>query len=127
MGSLLAAVLGDGLGRLRQTCLLATCLLIGLAGTAWSMAAGDLLAFLGTQLVPFVVVIVWQWTRRRPTSERMAYTLALSVFIASQWAQGHDRAVLVATGISGHTFKHLLAATATALIAAILVRRATRD
>lgn len=124
--SLLAAVLGDGWARARQAALLSGCLLAAVAGTAWSMHSGDLRAFLATQLVPFVVVIAWQWTRPRPAAERAAFTLALAAFVASQWAQAHDRAALLAVGISGHTFKHLLAAVATALIARALVRRARR-
>lgn len=124
--SLLAAVAGDGLGRVRQARLLVACLLTGLAGMTWTMASGDLRAFLGTQLVPFAIAIVWQWTWPRPAAVRAAFTLALGAFIASQWAQAHDRAILQVVNVSGHTLQHLLAAVACSLVAATLVHRELR-
>ena len=90
----------------------------------WSITdrtgAGDLRPYLLLQLLPLVLIPLWQWTSGAAKADRMAFGLAILLYILAKAAELADHALYSALGsISGHTLKHLLATAA----AAVLVRR----
>ena len=93
-----------------------------LGSVAWWMvtdAAGsdDLRPYLLLQAAPLVLVPLWQWQWRRPSSERVAFGIAVALYVLAKGAEAADRAILDALGaVSGHTLKHLAAAAATVFI-----------
>jgi hypothetical protein len=86
---------------------------------------GDLRPYLLLQGLPLVLVPLWQAASGAPRADRVAFGLAIGLYVAAKAAELNDRAVLEALGwMSGHTLKHLLATVSSALIAGCWVRRA---
>ena len=112
--------------------LLVTAALALLAGVsvAWWVATdrsgvGDLRPYLLLQVLPLLLVPLWQWLHRSPAQDRLYFGLALAVYVLAKLAELNDHALFAFTAgsISGHTLKHLLATGAAALIAARLQQR----
>jgi hypothetical protein len=78
---------------------------------------GDLRPYLLLQGLPLVLIPLWQAIYGAPRSHRLAFGLAIVLYVAAKMAELHDRDVFELTGcISGHTIKHLLATVAAATI-----------
>jgi predicted membrane channel-forming protein YqfA (hemolysin III family) len=87
---------------------------------------GDLRPYLFVQLMPAVLIPLWQALARAPRADRLAFGAAILLYFVARAAEFNDRALFDALGwISGHTIKHLVAACAAALIVARLVARAS--
>jgi hypothetical protein len=85
---------------------------------------GDLRPYLFLQLAPVLLVPLWQTLARAPRNDRLAFGVAIGLYIVARIAEVNDVAVFDALGwISGHTIKHMLAACAAAVIVAQLVAR----
>lgn len=108
--------------------------LVGLAGFAVASVAwwyhgqlqgqGDLRPYLLIQVLPLVLIPLWQAGAVAPRADRVAFAAALFCYVLAKAAEWFDHPILVATGVfSGHSLKHGLATLAAALLAARLWRR----
>ncbi|HSJ96306.1 MAG TPA: hypothetical protein VLC53_04500 [Myxococcota bacterium] len=93
----------------------------------WSMTeargAGDLRPYLLVQGAPLVLIPIWQAIARAPRAERIAFGVAILLYLAAKAAELADRQVLEMTGsLSGHTLKHLLAGAASLVLVANIAR-----
>lgn len=85
---------------------------------------GDLRPYLLLQSLPLVLIPLWQAAYGAPRADRVAFGLAMLVYVLAKLAELSDHAIFAATGlISGHSLKHLLALAALGLIVARLVVR----
>jgi hypothetical protein len=127
-GGLLAGVLGDVEGRDsgRRASWLA---LAAIASVAWwyftdLSGQGDLRPYLLLQILPILLIPLWQWIYRMPVADRLAFGGALALYVVAKFAELNDHEIAAALGaVTGHTLKHLLAAGAAALIVGRLVFR----
>jgi len=86
---------------------------------------GDLRPYLFVQLMPAVLIPLWQALARAPRADRLAFGAAIVLYFVARAAEFNDRAIFETLGwISGHTIKHLVAACAAAFIVARLIARA---
>lgn len=120
-GGLLAAVWRETTGSGRWLSLWLA--IIAVASVAWwrytdLQGMGDLRPYLLIQLLPLVLIPLLQYQARRPLSERMAFGVAIGLYVVAKLFELTDHAVLEAVGvISGHTLKHLFASLAAAVLA----------
>jgi hypothetical protein len=117
---LLAAVRAESLGRdhRRTTGLLAVAAVLSVIWWRVSEQAGieDLRPYLLLQALPLVLVPIWQWLYGASRERRLAFGVAILLYIAAKVAELNDHAVYgTLVIISGHTIKHVLAAAASAL------------
>lgn len=100
---------------------------IAAASVAWwsltqARDAGDLRPYLLLQAAPLFLVPIWQWAFRVPGRERRRYGLAIALYVLAKACELQDHRLLDLTGVlSGHSAKHLLAASAAAIILSILL------
>lgn len=125
---LLAGVWGDC--HQRSSALLAGVLAVAaplsVAWWYWTDLAGadDLRPYLLLQVLPIVLIPLWQWLHGRPRGERLAFAAALALYLVGKCAELLDHQLAALLGpLSGHTLKHLLSSVATAVVVAQLVRR----
>ncbi|MBK8522964.1 MAG: hypothetical protein IPL58_01815 [Betaproteobacteria bacterium] len=86
--------------------------------------AGDLRPYLLLQLLPILLVPLWQALHGSDARDRLWFGAALAIYVVAKAAELNDHELLATAGlISGHTAKHLLATLAAALIVGRLVRR----
>lgn len=102
----------------------------GVLSVAWwyftnTDGGGDLRPYLLLQLLPIVLIPLWQWLYGSDRHDRLYLGAALAVYVVAKAAELNDHAFLAASGfLSGHTLKHLLATLAAWLIVCRLVQRA---
>ena len=127
-GGLLAGVWGD-VKKQSSTVLAAWLALLALYSVAWwhfteQVGEGDLRPYLMFQILPMVLIPLWQWLYRAPTADRLSFGTALLLYAVAKVSELHDHEIAEATGLlSGHTIKHLLATAAAAIIVARLTWR----
>lgn len=98
---------------------------VGWWGFTEHNGVGDLRPYLLIQLLPLVLIPIWQAAYQAPRDERLLFALAIGLYVMAKFAELGDHAILEATGwISGHTLKHILATGAAAVIVGVFVRRA---
>jgi len=103
--------------------------LYAVASVAWWVytdlgGADDLRPYLLLQGLPLVLVPLWQAIHRAPRAERIAFALAMALYVLAKLTEVFDHEIATALGVvSGHTLKHLLATTATATVVWGLTRR----
>lgn len=86
--------------------------------------AGDLRPYLLFQVLPLVLIPMWQAIYRAPHADRVAFGAALLAYVAAKAAEMHDHQLYAILGfVSGHTLKHLLATVAAWILVARLVQR----
>lgn len=127
-GGLLAGVWGDT--RQRSSSGLAAWLaLIGVASVAWwhfteLAGAGDLRPYLLLQVLPILLIPLWQSMHDVARADRFMFAGALLLYAIAKLAELNDHEIAAALGaLTGHTLKHLLATASAALVVASLVRR----
>lgn len=126
---LLAAVRAENLGcadsRSAATVLgVVACLSVGWWYLSEHDGAGDLRPYLLLQGLPLILIPLWQAIYRAPPADRLAFGVALLLYVGAKAAELNDHALLAALGIiSGHTLKHLLASAAAAVLVARLIQR----
>jgi len=108
-------------------------MLLGMAGaTHWIFTefqgAGDLRLYLLTQLLPIVGGLLLVLLYRSPYTHGTDFVVAAGWYLLAIVAQNHDHTIHAFTAgwLSGHTLKHLLAATAIYWIVRMLRRRRIR-
>lgn len=85
---------------------------------------GDLRPYLLFQVLPLLLIPLWQAIYRAPPADRLAFGVALLAYVAAKLAEINDQQIFAALGvISGHTLKHLLATVAAWILVARLVQR----
>jgi hypothetical protein len=94
----------------------------------WNVTAqhgvGDLRPYLLLQILPLILIPIWQFNHGAPRRDKIAFGCALALYVAAKFAELYDHALFGALGfISGHTIKHLLATAAAAVLVARLVER----
>ena len=124
-GGLLAGVWGDVNGRPSKTFATWMATLSVYSVGVWYFTEitghGDLRAYLMFQIVPMLLIPIWQWTNKSPMADRLSFGVALLLYAAAKLTEINDHEIAQATGLlTGHTLKHLLATAAAALIVARL-------
>lgn len=85
---------------------------------------GDLRPYLLLQLLPILLVPLWQALHGSDRRDRLYFGAALLIYVLAKLAELNDHQLLQVSGaLSGHTLKHLLATVAAALIVGRLVQR----
>jgi hypothetical protein len=85
---------------------------------------GDLRPYLFLQLLPLLLVPLWQAIYAAPGRDRAAFLAAVLLYVLAKLAEVSDHELLARSGwISGHTLKHLLAAAAAAVLIGRLSQR----
>ncbi|HEX8955197.1 MAG TPA: hypothetical protein VF798_02930 [Burkholderiaceae bacterium] len=113
---------------LRDTLLLA---FGAIAGVLWwritdLRGAGDLRWYLLFQILPMVLIPLWQAMADAPRARRLAIAAAIVLYGAAKLAELYDHQLQnLLHVISGHTLKHLLAAIAAAVLLPASERRTT--
>jgi len=127
-GGLLAGVWGD-VQRKDSSRLSSLLALIAVLSVGWwyytdLSGNGDLRPYLLLQILPILLIPLWQWIYRMPGADRLAFGTALGIYVVAKFAELNDHEIAAALGAAtGHTLKHLLATVAAALIVGQLVRR----
>ncbi len=109
--------------------LLPALVVAGIGSVVWwsvteRLGAGDLRPYLLMQGAPLLVIPLWHWIYAAPRADRVAFGIAILLYVLAKVFELNDRAVLDAVGFtSGHTVKHLLAVAAAAVLTANLVWR----
>lgn len=85
---------------------------------------GDLRPYLLLQLLPLILIPMWQAIYRAPQQDRIAFGAAAVCYVLAKLCEISDHAVYSLLGVvSGHTLKHLLAALAAGIIVHSLIQR----
>ncbi|MBA1914722.1 hypothetical protein HLX87_26595, partial [Escherichia coli] len=72
--------------------------------------AGDLRPYLVLQVLPLILIPLWQAIHRAPRIERIAFAAAMGLYVLAKIAEVFDHPIADALGfVSGHTLKHLIA------------------
>ena len=132
--SILAAILGERIHPRAGWIALPFLVLLGMAGAMhWLytelQGAGDLRAYLLTQVLPILGGLLLILLYRSPYTRGGDFVVAAGWYLLALIAQQLDQAIHVWTSgwLSGHTLKHLLAATAVYWMLRMLRRRRIRD
>jgi hypothetical protein len=127
---LLAAVRAESVANAdcsRDTILLA---ILAVAGVGWwyvtdQRGMGDLRPYLLLQALTLTLIPLWQTIYHAPARDRVAFGVAVLLYLVAKVTELQDQEVLAALGVmTGHTLKHLLSAAAAAVIVTRLVSRA---
>jgi hypothetical protein len=116
--ALLAAVRADTATRASIRTWLALLVPAAIASVAWwhagqTQAVGDLRPYLFLQLLPMLLIPLWQALARAPRADRAAFGLALALYALAKAAEVYDHQIFGwSGGFTGHNLKHLLAAGA---------------
>jgi hypothetical protein len=103
--------------------------LFAVASVAWwvytdSSGADDLRPYLLLQVLPLVLIPLWQAIYRAPRTDRIAFAAAMGLYVLAKIAEVLDHEIANTFGfVSGHTLKHLIATMATAAVVWGLTRR----
>ncbi|HSW52266.1 MAG TPA: ceramidase domain-containing protein [Sulfuricaulis sp.] len=124
--ALSVAVLADYINPRLEKILLAPAIVVGLASVIWWHYTDDLRPYVLVQFLPLIMLPVLLFLFRGARRDRGLLLAALLIYMLSKLAEHFDRALFDLSGeiISGHSLKHLLAATALLVIYAMLRRRA---
>ncbi|HSG22302.1 MAG TPA: hypothetical protein VLA64_05025 [Azonexus sp.] len=87
--------------------------------------AGDLRPYLLLQILPIVLIPLWQAIYKSPLWDRLWFGAAFLLYVLAKLAELSDHELLVLSNslVSGHTLKHLLATVAAAALVHRLIQR----
>lgn len=127
---LLSATIGERVSARLGRALLGPLLAVGLGSVvlwAWteSRGRGDLRPYYGVQFLSLGLMLVMVVLFPSPRGGSAWVLTSLGVYAVAKACESHDRAILTAVGVSGHTLKHVVAAAGILLIAEMLAGRAT--
>ncbi|MFA7291811.1 MAG: hypothetical protein WC023_06140 [Rhodocyclaceae bacterium] len=126
---LLAGVRAETVARYDARLEAAVLALLAVLSVAWwyftgLQGQGDLRPYLLLQVLPILLVPLWQALHGSDAGDRGWFGAALAIYVVAKLAELNDHEFLAAAGlVSGHTVKHLLATLAAALIVGRLVGR----
>ena len=119
---LLAGVWQDFSPQKNQWPLVIAVSIYSIVGVVYWYYSGDLRLYLGLQILPLVLIPVWQWHAPKPA--RLAFASAIVLYVLAKIAELADEQIYALLGlISGHTLKHLLSTLAAGVIIHYLVQR----
>jgi hypothetical protein len=123
--ALSVAVLADYINPRLEKTLLAPAIFLGPASVIWWHYTDDLRPYVLVQFLPLLLLPALLFLFRGARRDRGFLLAALLIYLLSKLAEHFDRALFALTGeiISGHSLKHLLAATALLVIYGMLRRR----
>lgn len=115
-----AGLLAAVWGQCRQRSDLTLSLLLAafaVASVIWWQQTADLRPYLLLQGAPMLLIPLWQWIYRRPAAERRTMALAIGLYALAKLCELGDHPIAALLDpLTGHTFKHLLAAAATIVV-----------
>ncbi|MFZ6658725.1 hypothetical protein [Undibacterium sp. TJN19] len=118
--SLLAAVRAEnlpGMDARRALTEFGLLLMAGLMSVIWWQHSGDLRPYLLLQGLTIILIPLWQSIYGAAKPERLAYAMAMILYIFAKITESQDAAILAHLHIiSGHSLKHILAALAAGVI-----------
>lgn len=127
---LLAGVRAETVARYDARVEAAVLALLAVLSVAWwhftgLQGQGDLRPYLLLQVLPILLVPLWQALHGSDAGDRRWFGAALLIYVLAKLAELNDHQLLQVSGalMSGHTLKHLLATVAAALIVGRLVQR----
>ena len=127
-GGLLAGVWGDVKGK--SSALFAAWMgVLAIYSVAWWYLTeltgdGDLRFYLMFQILPMLLIPLWQWIYRAPAADRLSFGAALLLYAAAKITEIYDHEIAAELGqMTGHTLKHLLATGAAMVIVTRLALR----
>lgn len=125
---LLVAVLSEHVNPRLEKYFLAPAIVLGLASVLVWHYTDDLRPYILVQFLPLMTIPAVLLLTQRPGPDRGYLLTALAVYMVSKLAEYYDHAIFSLTSetISGHSLKHLLAATALFVIYWMLRKRRTR-
>ena len=125
--SLVCAVVGERLSVRAAAALLVPLVVLGVASVLFWALTGDLRAYLFTQFGSIAAVLLLVALYRSRYSGGAMLVIAVGLYAVAKFAEAYDRPIFELThhAASGHTLKHLLAATALWVIYRSLARRAS--
>lgn len=122
---LFAALVSEHLGARREAALLAAALALGIFSVFWWRYSGDLRIYIWVQAMPLLAIpyVIAAFPGHHTHRHYLLYGVGL--YALAKAAELLDHAIYAYTGtvISGHTLKHLLAATAVFCVWRMLQRR----
>ena len=117
-GALIAAVHADTHERSAPLALAVALVVAGILSVMWwkfteARGAGDLRPYLFLQVAAIILVPAWLMTYPAARGDRMAFALAIGLYILAKIAEAADKPIYQALGfMSGHSIKHWLAVAA---------------
>jgi len=128
--SLMCAVRAEnvpGIAQLRLFTELSVALAFAVFSVFWWKWTSDLRPYLLLQGLSVILIPAWQMIWRAPVSDRIAFGVAMTLYVFAKIAELSDSAIWNLTHVvSGHSIKHLLAASAAAVIVLNLLQRERR-
>jgi hypothetical protein len=123
--ALSVAVLADYINPRLEKTLLAPAIILGLASVIYWHYTDDLRPYVLVQFLPLLMIPALLFLFRGARQDRGFLLTALLIYMLSKLAEHFDHAVFELSGeiVSGHSLKHLLAATALFVIYWMLRRR----
>lgn len=123
--ALSVAVLADHIDPRLEKILLVPAIVLGLASVIWWHYTDDLRPYVLVQFLPLLMLPALLFLFRGARQDRGYLLAALALYMVSKLAEYFDHAVFGLTGeiVSGHSLKHLLAATALLVVYWMLRRR----
>jgi hypothetical protein len=123
--ALLTALMSEYVNPKIEKALLAATLLIGVASIAWWRYHDDLRLYGWVQFSPLLAILVLLALFPQPYTHSRYLMYALVLYALAKAAELLDGCILEATFkvVSGHTLKHVLAASGIAVILAMLLIR----
>ncbi len=127
--ALSVAVLADYINPRLEKTLLAPAIVLGLASVLYWHYTDDLRLYVLVQFLPLLTIPAILLLSRDARKDRGYLLVAIAIYVVSKLAEHYDRAIFALTGeiVSGHSLKHLLAATALLVVYWMLRRRAPRS
>ena len=123
--ALSVALLADYVNPRLEKFLLAPAIVLGITSVLYWHYTDDLRLYVLVQFLPLLMIPVILLLFNSPSKDRGYLLAALVLYMLSKLAEHYDYAVFSLTGyiISGHSLKHLLAATALLAVYLMLRRR----
>lgn len=123
--ALSVAVLADYINPRLEKALLAPAVILGLASVIYWHYTDDLRPYVLVQFLPLLMLPALLFLYHGARQDRGYLLMALAIYVLAKLAEYFDHALFGLTGevVSGHSLKHLLAATALLVIYGMLRRR----
>jgi hypothetical protein len=114
---LLVGVRAESRGRHDEAFETGALALAAAASVYWWNITGDLRPYLLLQALPLLLIPLWQWIYHAPRERRLAFGVAIGLYVLAKVGELGDHAIYGAIGlVSGHTVKHLLASLGAATV-----------
>ena len=126
-----AVIIGENIDETAGRRVLLPLLIVGLLSVGYwyyteLLGHGDLRPYALVQFLPMLLLPLILWLFRGPFISNLWVWLAMLCYGASKFAEAADLLVYETLGISGHSFKHVLAALGVLAFYMALMRRAIR-